>query len=482
MRASQGKKCTHDPKYFNKVTIPRREKEDLNGNEVKKKKSKLTGNNKITELFVFCKNCGIIIHKKSSKTFLFSVKPSSYNWKTETDPGILYEAYAYTDFQPILPNSPYNEKRKSAIDFLEKYNNLYKILNDDNEDIFYLAMTYMDIAFKALGEKKIKKKDFELYIINSLLLAAKFYVRNIKDFPSYEVFLQENHIYDVDGMDLKVNEVELLKLLKYKLDHHSAYDVLKFYMYNGFIYEREVDRGNPDNICTMMYNYANSILKLIMYSDIALNYDPEQIAFSVLLLTRKKFRLDDKYFTKVLKNIYNIKICDYRDCLDICKLLIDDVENGVIGATKKKRCSVAINPKFENKLIDLVKKEDLTHEEDKKEEKKNKKEIEISKINSPPPNKISKNHEVPGGKEKKPKNILFGIGKGQGFKRKRSKSFNDYNCKILEIFDINSNNKNNNICRKNDNNINSIMCEKEKINSERGSYKPNSQKKINHVY
>ena len=36
-------------------------------------------------------------------------------------------------------------------------------------------------------------------------------------------------------MDIKENEIDCLKILKYKLNHYSLYDILRAYRYNGFI-------------------------------------------------------------------------------------------------------------------------------------------------------------------------------------------------------------------------------------------------------
>ena len=52
--------------------------------------------------------------------------------------------------------------------------------------------------------KKITKKEEELYILNCLFISQKFYEKDLKDLPDYQIYLK-NNIYDVEANDIIEN-------------------------------------------------------------------------------------------------------------------------------------------------------------------------------------------------------------------------------------------------------------------------------------
>ena len=128
-------------------------------------------------------------------------------------------------------------------------------------------------------------------------------------------------------MDIKENEIECLKILQYKLDHHSIYDILKAYMYNGFIFEKEIDSSSIIYQIKFAYNYAEKLFRDIIYSYIAIYFPPYLIAFVIIQLTRKKF-FDSKYMKKI-KKLYGIKQNDYKECYEEIKNLLNNIEKGL---------------------------------------------------------------------------------------------------------------------------------------------------------
>ena len=99
-------------------------------------------------------------------------------------------------------------------------------------------------------------------------------------------------------MDIKENEIDCLKILKYKLDHHSLYDILRAYMYNGFIFEKEVDSSSIIYQIKFAYNYAEKL-----FTDIVYSYK--------------------------IKKVYGIKQNDYKECYDEIKSLLNNIEKGL---------------------------------------------------------------------------------------------------------------------------------------------------------
>ena len=285
------------------------------------KRSKISS----SENFFFCQNCGSILCETKPNKFIATVKPIENESRTEIDPIDLYfNSFKQTPFIKIKKDSIYLEKRPRALKLLEKFNNMYHY----TEDIFFLALTYMDYIFKSLYEdnKKITKKEEDLYILNCLFISEKFYDKDTKMLPNFQLYIK-NNIYDTESIDIKEYEIECLKVLKYKLDHHSLYDILKTYMYNGFIFDKEIDFNAIISQIKLAYNYADKLFRDIVYSYIVLFFQPDLIAFVIVQLTRKKF-FNNKYDKKI-KNIYGFKLEDYKECLTEVKLFLDNVQNGL---------------------------------------------------------------------------------------------------------------------------------------------------------
>ena len=285
------------------------------------KLSKIT----LSDKYYFCQNCGSILCQTKPNKYLKTVKPIENESRTEIDPIDLYNnAFKQTPFIKIKKDSIYLGKRARAIKSLEKFNNLYHY----NEDIFFLALTYMDFIFKILynQNKKITKKEEDLYILNCLFIAEKFYDKDMKNPPNFQLYIKQS-IYDVESYDIKENEVLCLKTLQYKLDQHSLYDILKAYLYNGFIFEKEVDENSTISKIKIAYNYADKIFKDIENSYIVLFFPPDLIAFVIIQLTRRKF-FDSKYDKKI-KHIYNFKQDDYKICLFEINNFVENVDKGL---------------------------------------------------------------------------------------------------------------------------------------------------------
>ena len=172
------------------------------------KLSKIT----LSDKYYFCQNCGSILCQTKPNKYLKTVKPIENESRTEIDPIDLYNnAFKQTPFIKIKKDSIYLGKRARAIKSLEKFNNLYHY----NEDIFFLALTYMDFIFKILynQNKKITKKEEDLYILNCLFIAEKFYGKDMKNPPNFQLYIKQS-IYDVESYDIKENEVLCLKTLQ----------------------------------------------------------------------------------------------------------------------------------------------------------------------------------------------------------------------------------------------------------------------------
>jgi len=293
-------KCLHKPEKLSKITL--------------------------SENFFFCQNCGSILNLTKTNKLLPTVKPIETECRTEIDPIELYvNSFRQTPFIKIKKDNIYLEKRTRAIKLLEKFNNLYHY----SDDIYFLALTYMDIIFKTLYNqgKKISKKEEDLYILNCLFISEKFYEKDLKDPPNYQLYIK-NSIYDVESFDILENEISCLKILEYKLDHHSLYDILQAYMYNGFIFDKEIDNTSIISKIKLAYNYADKLFRDIEYSYIVLFFPSDLIAFIIIKLTREKFFNNNKY-NKKFKSIYGYKHEDYKECLNEINNFLDNILKGL---------------------------------------------------------------------------------------------------------------------------------------------------------
>jgi hypothetical protein len=319
----------------------------------------------------FCQSCGLILYSAKTNKYINTIKPMENQSKTETDPIQLFlNSYKETPFIPIAKDSVYFDKRSRDIKILEKINNLYHF----SDEIFFLALTYMDYIFKCIynnKNKNITRKTEELYILNCLLISEKFYDKDITNIPEYSIYLKST-IYDIDVADIKENEIYCLKILEYKLDHHSIYDILKGYMYNGFIFEKEIDNNSLGYQIKFAYNYAEKLFRDIIYSYIAIFYPPYLIAFVIIQLTRKKF-FDSKYMKKI-KKVYGIKQNDYKECYEDIKDFLKKIENGLKVCDYNKINKEKIDEKDNNEIEN---KEKENNNEIKNNEKDNNKDNNI---------------------------------------------------------------------------------------------------------
>ena len=143
-------------------------------------------------------------------------------------------------------------------------------------------------------------------------------------------------------------------------------------MYNGFIFEKEIDKNSLGYQIKFAYNYAEKLFRDIIYSYIAIFYPPYLIAFVIIQLTRKKF-FDSKYMKKI-KKVYGIKQNDYKECYEDIKDFLKKIENGLKVCDYNKINKEKIDEKDNNEIEN---KEKENNNEIKNNEKDNNKDNNI---------------------------------------------------------------------------------------------------------
>lgn len=268
------------------------------------------------DTFTSCEYCGNTIYKLEGHNIYPTIKPIGYQGKNEFE-----LRNVYNNLRPIFekneepPSQWYMKNRAKAIKLLQKYSQIYKY----SDLTYYLAMTYMDTIMRNLS--KLPQKKFEVYIINCLLIAAKFKESNIIE-PNISRFTSTGNYYDIDEMDIIIGEIEVLKLLKYKLNYFSSYEILNMFFYNGFVYSWEVNNKSKEFI-NIIYCFAKKIFYDIAHKEHILKFNNLQIAFSVVHLTRKNFGFKHNFFN-LIKKFYNFHLIDYKSCLSVAKKIIDN--------------------------------------------------------------------------------------------------------------------------------------------------------------
>ena len=112
--------------------------------------------------------------------------------KTEIDPIELFlNSYKVTPFEPLEKDSLHPEKRTRVIKY---WKNL--IIYIITQMKFFLSTNIYGLYFKFLynnKNKSITRKNEELlYILNCLLIAEKFYDKDINTIPDYNIYKKHN--------------------------------------------------------------------------------------------------------------------------------------------------------------------------------------------------------------------------------------------------------------------------------------------------
>ena len=300
------------------------------------------------KIYYFCVECGCIILKlnNNNDSYLYTTKPLLYQERVDINPLDIFNSFKDLEYPIINSQWSYFKNRQRNINLLQKYLTYYKY----SESTFYLALHYLDTIYSTLNGSVVQKKKNELFVINCLLIAGKFYEKDSFQ-PRITRFCSIGIQYDIDEIDICRNELEVLKILNYKLNVITAYDILSYLLFNGIIFEPEIENRMKE-FSHIIYCYAKKIFNDIILSNIAIQFSPIQIVFSVIHLTRKNFNLKQNYFN-VIKKFYNYHLNDYKSCLNICKKFLNNELNSLELINYKSKVSLSMKnnlPKLDNNI------------------------------------------------------------------------------------------------------------------------------------
>ena len=420
------------------------------------------------KIYYFCVECGCIILKlnNNNDSYLYTTKPLLYQERVDINPLDIFNSFKDLEYPIINSQWSYFKNRQRNINLLQKYLTYYKY----SESTFYLALHYLDTIYSTLNGSVVQKKKNELFVINCLLIAGKFFEKDSFQ-PRITRFCSIGIQYDIDEIDICRNELEVLKILNYKLNVITAYDILSYLLFNGIIFEPEIENRMKE-FSHIIYCYAKKIFNDIILSNIAIQFSPIQIVFSVIHLTRKNFNLKQNYFN-VIKKFYNYHLNDYKTCLNICKKFLNNELNSLELINYKSKVSLSMKnnlPKLDNNIEN----ENKIYE-NKENENDNNNEINVNNNNDEENNIISIEKEE-GDLEIKKKigEEEININSKKKFNKLGIKRYDSLNTKVIKeekvvvtpnINNINNENKNINVSKNKNSDINSSKKKASKFNN-----------------
>ena len=302
------------------------------------KKSKEYNNNNI--IYAYCEKCGNITIKNNN-IFYYTIKPKHKQKRIE--------------FNPILITK--NMKRNQEL----SYHNLYNIYNlDITENIsnikenikIYFKKRQLILLYLQNMTKKLYYCDFTFY--HCLLLVDLYFTHNITEemtneellhtvigffmisskFKETDLFEPELSIFNNIDSNIIISKEKILlyetislKLINYNFFIYSAYDWINIFIYNGYIFEGEIDNEEYINEIQI---YTYRLLVIITPKNIFIKYSPFYIAISIIQITREdkidENKVNVELFQKLLE-LYDIKFEDYENCYNEIKDVISQENN-----------------------------------------------------------------------------------------------------------------------------------------------------------
>ena len=248
-------------------------------------------------------------------------------------------------------NKDYIAQRKNILNILHKITTKMGF----KSQIFFLSVKYLDIIFSSKKNYNIKL-NLHTAALTCLILSAKFgevdpYVPQliyfIKIYYHLIGYKSRNHI---SLRDLKIAEVDILKILNYKLNYYTIYDINSFLFVHGVLKTQQIkeitgeknDGINShkfEKILEKIYKKSRYYLDIVINcTKLCLNYDDLFLSIYIMkksieeiLFNEKKIILSDdenefylkqnNYFKDIMKSMYNI---DYEKNEQYQRLISDE--------------------------------------------------------------------------------------------------------------------------------------------------------------
>ena len=258
-------------------------------------------------------------------------------------------------------NKDYIAQRKNILNILHKITTKMGF----KSQIFFLSVKYLDIIFSSKKNYNIKL-NLHTAALTCLILSAKFgevdpYVPQLIYFIKiyYHIigYKSRNHI---SLRDLKIAEVDILKILNYKLNYYTIYDINSFLFVHGVLKTQQIkeitgEKNDGINshkfkkILEKIYKKSRYYLDIVInctklcfnYDDLFLSIYIMKKSIEEILFNEKKIILSDdenefylkqnNYFKDIMKSMYNI---DYEKNEQYQRLISDEEVIKIFGKNK----------------------------------------------------------------------------------------------------------------------------------------------------
>ena len=243
----------------------------------------------------FCIKCGCL-----SINSLTTVKPPQFINKSDTDPlstfSLLNNALSNKKFSNGKGLCKLSNFRPPIISIIKYVSNKYEL----DEKVYHSSIYLMDYLRLEMNYMD----DFKVTTLVCIILVTKF----IGDAEKGRAM--ERELFTLRGdRTYPKREGTILKLIGYKMNFVTAFDIMTDVLYNGIIFSDDDNTRCVDKI------YLNCLLQLNAFVEkqLFLSYTPIQIVFAIVSFNRELYGLNDR--TDLFEKIYNIRESLYEDCL-----------------------------------------------------------------------------------------------------------------------------------------------------------------------
>ena len=243
----------------------------------------------------FCIKCGCL-----SINSLTTVKPPQFINKPDTDPlstfSLLNNALSNKKFSNGKGLCKLSNFRPPIISIIKYVSNKYEL----DEKVYHSSIYLMDYLRLEMNYMD----DFKVTTLVCIILVTKF----IGDAEKGRAI--ERELFTLRGdRTYPQREGTILKLIGYKMNFVTAFDIMTDVLYNGIIFSDDDNTRCVDKI------YLNCLLQLNAFVEkqLFLSYTPIQIVFAIVSFNRELYGLNDR--TDLFEKIYNIRESLYEDCL-----------------------------------------------------------------------------------------------------------------------------------------------------------------------
>ena len=290
--------------------------------------------------YSYCPKCGSI-SLKNKNNFYFTIKPKQKQKPIEFNPVLIInnmkknQDISYPNLQNIynldIKDNIEKMKEKIEIYFIKRrlallyLQNMTKKMNYSDLS-FYHCLLFVDLYFCHNITEEMDEEEILYIIIGFFLITSKF----------KETDIYEPQLYNFTDIDTSVNlsfekimiyETKLLKYINYNFCIYSTYDWINVFIYNGYIFEGEIDDKDYINEIQV---YTYKLLIIITPKNIFIKYSPLYMAISIIQIEREdkieENKINNELFQNLIK-LYNIKFEEYKDCYREIKAIIKKENN-----------------------------------------------------------------------------------------------------------------------------------------------------------